>query len=131
MADGNMVVNYEICDAAKDGQWCSGIMSWYLHRLYCRISVWRSGVTLLYAPCIAAYGGVQFGGQAGSSDVSLYTVHFCLRWSQGQTVRQVVKSVSLYTVHLCIRFRQFLCTPCICAYGLGSFFVHRAFVHTV
>src|SRR6218665_2900273 len=128
MADGNMVVNYEICDAAKDGQWCSGIVSWYLHRLYCRISVWRSGVTLLYAPCISAYGGVQFGGQAGSSDVSfggqagssdvsLYTVHFCLRWSQGQTVRQVVKSVSLYTVHLCLRFRQFLCTPCIYTYG--------------
>src|SRR6218665_1130495 len=88
-------------------------------------------LTFRCIPCISAYGGVQFGGQAGSSDVSLYTVHFCLRWSQGQTVRQVVKSVSLYTVHLCIRFRQFLCTPCICAYGLGSFFVHRAFVHTV
>src|SRR6218665_860617 len=54
--------------------------------------VWRSGVTLLYALCISAYRGVQFGGQAGSSDVSfggqagssdvsLYTVHFCLRWS--------------------------------------------------
>src|SRR6218665_1901937 len=97
---------YETCDAAKDGQWCSGIVSWclYLRRLYCRVSVWRSGITFLYAPCISAYGGVKFGGQAGSSDVSLCTVHFCLLTVESSSeVRQGVLT--------------FICGPCICAYG--------------
>src|SRR6218665_1735687 len=82
------------------------VVSWYLylHRLYCRVSVWRSGITFLYAPCISAYGGVKFGGQAGSSDVSLCTVHFCLLTVESSSeVRQGVLT--------------FICGPCIFAYG--------------
>src|SRR6218665_1856726 len=152
---------YETCDAAKDGQWCSGIVSWYLYlrRLYCRVSVWRSGITFLYAPCISAYGGVQFGGpagssdalfggQVGSSDVFLWSVHFCLRWSQGQARSS---DGFLWSVHSCLRWSQgrrsgkefwrfFLWSVHFClrwSQGrrsdkeLRSFFVHCAFVHTV
>src|SRR6218665_1174128 len=97
----------------------NGVVSWYLylHRLYCRISVWRSGVTLLCAPCICAYGEVKVGGQTRSSDVSVCTVHLCLRLSQ---IRRSDKEFRRFFVHRAFVptvKSKFLCAPCICNYG--------------
>src|SRR6218665_444346 len=95
------------------------VVSWYLylHRLYCRVSVWRSGITFLYAPCISAYGGVKFGGQAGSSDVYLWSVHFCLRWSQGRRSDKELRCLFVHRAFVPTVKSKFLCAPCICTYG--------------
>src|SRR6218665_2114041 len=78
----------------------------------------RQGVlTFRSVPCICTYGRVEFGCQARGSDVSLCTVHLCLRWSR---VRRSVKVFRRFLVHRALVHTvksKFLCAPCICTYG--------------
>jgi len=78
----------------------------------------RQGVlTFRCVPCISAYSGVKFGGQARSSDVYLWSVHFCLRWSQGRRSDKELRCLFVHRAFVPTVKSKFLCAPCICTYG--------------
>jgi len=81
----------------------------------------RQGVlTFFCGPCISAYGGVKVGGQARSSDgFFLWSVHFCLRWSQGRRSDKELRSFFVHRAFVHTVKSKFLCfgAPCICTDG--------------
>ena len=89
----------------------------YVWRLESRSEVRQGVLTFRCVPCISAYGGVKVGGQERSSDVSLWSVHFCLRWSQGRRSDKELRCFFVYCAFVPTVKTKFLCASCICTNG--------------